>query len=248
MTASSPRAAGLCSCRHGRSAARARRAAPAERGPAHGTRSAAPRPQAAWRRRRRMTDPRSGPSWAASAPTSRRAPRGRRGWAVWLAAVGRLGEWGVAMCLAAWPPSAVDLRSEAAEYSGCQPEGGSAGRACRHAAPGGSPAARSRGPRPRRPLPRARSEGRTAALTPILPPRPGCPAPQMGIVGMPNVGKSTLFNTLSKMGIPAENFPFCTIDPNNVGGLWGYPGVIRPRGSQVQKAALVQTPKIPFPA
>jgi ribosome-binding ATPase YchF (GTP1/OBG family) len=70
----------------------------------------------------------------------------------------------------------------------------------------------------------------------------------MGIVGMPNVGKSTLFNTLSKMGIPAENFPFCTIDPNNVGGLWGYPGVIRPRGSQVQKAALVQTPKIPFPA
>jgi obg-like ATPase 1 len=35
-------------------------------------------------------------------------------------------------------------------------------------------------------------------------------------VGLPNVGKSTLFNTLTKMGIPAENFPFCTIDPNNV--------------------------------
>jgi len=39
---------------------------------------------------------------------------------------------------------------------------------------------------------------------------------QLGIVGLPNVGKSTLFNTLTKMGIPAENFPFCTIDPNNV--------------------------------
>uniref|UniRef100_A0A383WNJ8 Obg-like ATPase 1 n=1 Tax=Tetradesmus obliquus TaxID=3088 RepID=A0A383WNJ8_TETOB len=37
---------------------------------------------------------------------------------------------------------------------------------------------------------------------------------KMGIVGMPNVGKSTLFNVLTKMGIPAENFPFCTIEPN----------------------------------
>jgi ribosome-binding ATPase YchF (GTP1/OBG family) len=31
--------------------------------------------------------------------------------------------------------------------------------------------------------------------------------------GLPNVGKSTLFNTLTKMNVPAENYPFCTIDP-----------------------------------
>jgi len=37
---------------------------------------------------------------------------------------------------------------------------------------------------------------------------------QCGIVGLPNVGKSTLFNALTKAGIQAENYPFCTIDPN----------------------------------
>jgi hypothetical protein len=36
----------------------------------------------------------------------------------------------------------------------------------------------------------------------------------LGIVGLPNVGKSTIFNALTKMSVPAENFPFCTIDKN----------------------------------
>ncbi len=36
----------------------------------------------------------------------------------------------------------------------------------------------------------------------------------MGIVGLPNVGKSTLFNALTKKSVPAENYPFCTIDPS----------------------------------
>jgi len=38
---------------------------------------------------------------------------------------------------------------------------------------------------------------------------------KMGLVGLPNVGKSTTFNFLSKLSVPAANYPFCTIDPTN---------------------------------
>lgn len=37
---------------------------------------------------------------------------------------------------------------------------------------------------------------------------------KMGCVGLPNVGKSSLFNLLTEQNAPAENYPFCTIEPN----------------------------------
>ena len=37
---------------------------------------------------------------------------------------------------------------------------------------------------------------------------------KVGIVGLPNVGKSTIFNAMTTADIPANNYPFCTIEPN----------------------------------
>ena len=40
---------------------------------------------------------------------------------------------------------------------------------------------------------------------------------KLGIVGLPNVGKSTLFNAITNAGVAADNYAFCTIDPNVAG-------------------------------
>jgi GTP-binding protein YchF len=63
---------------------------------------------------------------------------------------------------------------------------------------------------------------------------------QCGIVGLPNVGKSTLFNALTKAGIAAANFPFCTIDPNV--------GVVPVPDTRLQQLAEIVHPQKVIPA
>ncbi|MEM7564718.1 MAG: redox-regulated ATPase YchF [Pseudomonadota bacterium] len=60
-----------------------------------------------------------------------------------------------------------------------------------------------------------------------------------GIVGLPNVGKSTLFNSLTKAGIAAENYPFCTIDPNV--------GVVEVPDHRLQQLTDIVNPKKTIP-
>ena len=63
---------------------------------------------------------------------------------------------------------------------------------------------------------------------------------QCGIVGLPNVGKSTLFNALTKAGIDAENFPFCTIEPNT--------GVVPVPDPRLDKLSAIVSPEKVIPA
>jgi GTP-binding protein YchF len=68
----------------------------------------------------------------------------------------------------------------------------------------------------------------------------GCMTLKCGIVGLPNVGKSTLFNALTKAGIAAENYPFCTIEPNV--------GMVEVPDPRLQRIAAIVRPEKVVPA
>ena len=63
---------------------------------------------------------------------------------------------------------------------------------------------------------------------------------KIGIIGLPNVGKSTIFNSLTKSAIPAENYPFCTIDPNV--------GIVAVPDNRLNNIAHIYNPKLITPA